>query len=67
MLKWSGGKRGGLVNCSFPKVYLELCFLIREQRETARRWGLKSLKINKTPLEPEKACALGEVCFSSHG
>lgn len=25
------------------------------------------MKINKTPLEPEEACALAEVCFSSHG
>lgn len=44
-----------------------VCFLIREQGETARGWGLESLKINKTPLEPEEVCALGEVCFLSHG
>lgn len=38
-----------------------------EQGRRAGREGLQFMEINKTPVEPEKMCSLGKVCFSFQG
>lgn len=68
MLKWSGGQRSGLASCSFSRGLVGIVFFsIRRQGETARRWGLTSLKRNKTPWSQRRRAPSVKFVFRPMG